>query len=72
MKIKLCIDCRWYDRGVCICPKLMTIDLVTGNAEYRHPWQRSPKIERNEILFWALLFQGCGKIGRFFEPRMAK
>ena len=69
--MKLCKDCKHYNEsGRCDHPKNFKPSLITGEKE-RIGFKYADR-QRKQSWLDALVFGGCGKRGRRFEPKVEK
>ena len=68
-KMKLCIDCKWCEKGWtahCVAPQNTKITPVTGDKYYR--WTFCDN-QRDDSLIVAWVLRTCGRRARWFEPK---
>lgn len=70
-QIKLCKDCRFFNANAFStenCDKHVTISRVTGKRVYTH--RNMAHCMRSDDWFIALFMGTCGKMARWFEPKV--
>lgn len=79
-EIKKCTDCKWFvpdrDHGefsICRAPQNLDTKGDTSlevGIEFRQELKMSSaKLQREESLFWAWLFDCCGRSGRWWQKK---